>query len=575
MSVIRQKDILNCLPLLASVLGDQYGVQVCIGGSKACTDGKIIHIPALPLNCDEELLVLVKGFTDHEAAHIRYTDFVEMKAANMDAVTFNLFNCLEDWRVEKRLSAIFPGCRQNLNRLIRKFFMDEVEARVGAQTPALAVLDYVLLTVRSWDVPEVTPRRMAVRNVLRREYPGLAEMIDAVLVKARIHCPDTVAAIGYARQLAACIHQWEPEVKEDSLRGKNNDSRRNEGENPAQSGEYSARDSEYDANSDQFDSPCKEERSNRTASQANAERNQRGGTARGGKQELEDLFTADSRNLPRNLGELLAEGLIAAPIPTPDNGMEVAVLGARFVQPLPPEEKAEALQSCNALRQRLHGFLQAQALRRYAIGRRGKLHPASLHRLSVGNPRIFRRESVQSGLNTAVHILLDCSGSMSGAPIKLACQSCYAVAKALEGIKGVNPAVTVFPAFSARPAVFPLIRHGEKVTEHFRVTASGGTPLAPALWWVLQRLCALEEERKIILALTDGAPDTLAPCLCAFKQAERLGVEVYGIGINTAIINRLLPGRNRVITALSELAPAMFEILQTALLRGGGHDHSR
>ncbi len=573
--MITQKDILNCLPLLASILGDQYGVQVCIGGSEACTDGKIIHIPALPLDCDEELLAKVRGFVDHEAAHIRHTDFATMKEANMDAATFNLFNCLEDWRVEKRLSAIFPGCRQNLNRLIRKFFIDEVEARVGAQTPALAVLDYVLLTVRSWDVPEVTPRRMAVRNVLRREYPGLAEMIDAVLVKARIHCPDTVATIGYARQLAACIRQWEPEVKEDSLRGKNNDSRRNEGENPAQSGEYSARDSEYDADSDHSDSPCKEERSNRTASQAHAKRNQRRGTACDGKQELEDLFTADSRNLPRNLGELLAEGLIAAPIPTPDNGMEVAVLGTRFVQALPPEEKAEALQSCNALRQRLQGLLQTQALRRCAIGRRGKLHPASLHRLSLGNPRIFRRESVQSGLNTAVHILLDCSGSMDGEAIVLARQACFAVAKALECIRGVNPAVTVFPAFSARPAVFPLIRHGEKVTEHFRVTASGSTPLAPALWWVLQRLCALEEERKIILVLTDGAPDTVAPCLCAFKQAEGLGVEVYGIGINTAIINRLLPGRNRVITALSELAPAMFEILQTALLRGGGHDHSR
>lgn len=42
--MITQKDILNCLPLLASVLGDQYGVQVCIGGSEACTDGKIINL---------------------------------------------------------------------------------------------------------------------------------------------------------------------------------------------------------------------------------------------------------------------------------------------------------------------------------------------------------------------------------------------------------------------------------------------------------------------------------------------------------------------------------------------------
>ena len=262
-------------------------------------------------------------------------------------------------------------------------------------------------------------------------------------------------------------------------------------------------------------------------------------------------------------------------MPTPDNGMEVAVLGTRFVQALPPEEKAEALQSCNALRQRLHGVLQAQALRRYAIGRRGRLHPASLHRLSVGNPRIFRRESVQSGLNTAVHILLDCSGSMSGLPIKLACQSCYAVAKALEGIKGVNPAVTVFPAISRVAAVFPLVRHGTKVSDAFAVSASGGTPLAPALWWVLQTLYAQAENRKIILILTDGVSDAVQPCEYAIRQAERLGVETYGIGIKSNAVSQFLTNRSRVIAALSELAPAMFELLQTALLNGGGHDRSR
>ena len=126
---IRQKDVLNCLPLLASVLGDQYGVEVRIGGREAYTDGKVIHIPALPLDCDVETLAMARGFADHEAGHIRHTDFIAMKAASLDAVTFNLFNSLEDWRGEKRLSAIFPGCRQNLNRLIRKFFVEETGAR--------------------------------------------------------------------------------------------------------------------------------------------------------------------------------------------------------------------------------------------------------------------------------------------------------------------------------------------------------------------------------------------------------------------------------------------------------------
>ncbi len=53
--MIRSKDILNCLPLLASVLGDQYGVQVRIGGNEACTNGKVIYLPALPMDCEPEM----------------------------------------------------------------------------------------------------------------------------------------------------------------------------------------------------------------------------------------------------------------------------------------------------------------------------------------------------------------------------------------------------------------------------------------------------------------------------------------------------------------------------------------
>ena len=84
---LREKDILGCLPLLASVLGNTYGVHVRIGGSDACTDGNMIQLPSLPVDCGEELLLLVRGFIDHESAHIRYTDFKAFKEAALDAVT--------------------------------------------------------------------------------------------------------------------------------------------------------------------------------------------------------------------------------------------------------------------------------------------------------------------------------------------------------------------------------------------------------------------------------------------------------------------------------------------------------
>ena len=62
--MLKPKDIMDCLPLLASVLGNQYGVTVEIGGSEAYTDGKTIHLPALPLDSEQELITMIKGYCD-------------------------------------------------------------------------------------------------------------------------------------------------------------------------------------------------------------------------------------------------------------------------------------------------------------------------------------------------------------------------------------------------------------------------------------------------------------------------------------------------------------------------------
>ena len=536
--MIRTKDVLNCLPLLASVLGDQYGVQVRIGGNEACTNGKIIQLPSLPMACEPELLALARSFVDHESGHIRHTDFVVLKAANLDPVTFNLFNCLEDWRTEKKLSAIFTGCRQNLNWLIRRFFVEEAQPRAGGDSSALAVLDYVLLTVRAWDVEEVNIPRMAAAAVLRQHFPGLKEVLDATLIKVRIHCPDTDSAIGYARQLAQSIRQWEPQQQQRKTR------------------ETGADNTDFAPQSDQdILSGC-------------ASQTQMSTSPSKAKTQLTALLHAEAQDLPQNLGELLSTALTLCQSESAVESVTVAVEGLRPSGGLPESQKLEALQASIALRTRLQGLLQARTQKRCTIGRRGVLHPGSLHRLQTGNPRIFRREAEPAGLNTAVHTLLDVSGSMGGAPIVLARQACFAVAKALEHIRGVNPAVTAFPALASTSSVFPIMRHGQKVPDSFDINASGGTPLAAALWWAMQTMLFLREQRKIILIITDGVPDSTHAATRVVGVAQKLGFEVYGLGIRDEHISHLLPQTSRVINDLPDLAPTMFDMLQDALLKG-------
>ena len=547
--MIRTKDVLNCLPLLASILGDRYGVQVRIGGKEACTNGKVIHLPSLPMDCEPELLALAKGFTDHEAAHIRHTDFSVLKAASLDSVTFNLFNCLEDWRVEKKLSGIFPGCRRNLNWLIRRFFVEQTQPRAGDDSPALAVLDYVLLTVRAWDVNEVIPARQHAASIMEQYFPGLIEALDAIMAKAYIHCPDTKATIEYAKQIAQCIQQWEPPQ-------------------PTETSNYTS------ANNKTAVRQAKEE-ANDSTSQIDQQPESACASAPVKQSRalnalpLKALFHAEAQDLPQHIGEIMAIELTNCSSESAGDALTMAVEGTRQAAPLPADQKLQALQASIALRTRLQGFLQAQTQRRCSIGRRGTLHANSLHRLQVGNARVFQKESLQLGLNTAVHILLDVSGSMAGVPINLANRACFAVATALSHIRGVNPAVTAFPAVSATNSVFPIMRHGQPLPDMFEIRASGGTPLAGAMWWVLQTMLHLKEQRKMILIITDGMPDNQLAANNAIGVAQKLGFEVYGLGIRDEHITRLLPHTSKVVNDLPDLVPAMFAMLQAALLKGG------
>ena len=546
--MIRTKDVLNCLPLLASILGDRYGVQVRIGGKEACTNGKVIHLPSLPMDCEPELLALANGFTDHEAAHIRHTNFDVLNAANLDPVTFNLFNCLEDWRVEKKLSGIFPGCRRNLNWLIRRFFVEQAQPRAGDDSPALAVLDYVLLTVRAWDVDEVTPARQHAASIMERYFPGLKGTLDAILVKVYIHCTDTAAAVEYAKQIALCIRQWEsPQPTETSKCTSANNKK-------------AVRQTTEEAN----DSTSQIDQQPESACASAPVQQSRVLNAL----PLKALFHAEAQDLPQNIGEIIAIELSNCSSESTGDALTMAVEGTRQATPLPADQKLQALQASIALRTRLQGFLQAQTQRRCSIGRRGTLHANSLHRLQVGNARVFQKETEQQGLNTAVHILLDASGSMAGAPINLANRACFAVATALSHIRGVNPAVTAFPAVSVTNSVFPIIRHGQPLPDRFDIRASGGTPLAGALWWVLQTMLPLKEQRKMILVITDGMPDNSLAANNVIGVAQKLGFEVYGLGIRDEHITHLLPHTSRVVNDLPDLVPVLFTMLQAALRKG-------
>lgn len=110
--MLKNHNIINALPLVADALGRKYGVKVIIGGKKACTNGATIHLPALPVDSDETLLNAARGYIDHEAAHLRFTDFGALRSANLDKPEKFVWNALEDFMAERKLGNSTQAARE-------------------------------------------------------------------------------------------------------------------------------------------------------------------------------------------------------------------------------------------------------------------------------------------------------------------------------------------------------------------------------------------------------------------------------------------------------------------------------
>lgn len=579
--MVKTENVIGALPLIASVLGRKYGVKVHIGGERAYTDGRNIHLPALPLHSDENILNLVRGYLDHESAHLRATDFEALRNACMDAFEKEIWNILEDYLVEKRLSELYPGCRQNLEWLVRHIFADRQTDEI--QHRAEAIFNWLLFAVRSLSMPELAANRDKWAVLLDADYPALRDTLERLVMAVPAECVDTGSCLRKSHEIMEVLKEYarkESKPCKDWLENNNKGNHENKPqkgsyENSAQCGASACGGASQFSSSDapdQGQNRRKEESAAISTAAGTAEHLSQGGNEMSLEEYLANPENAPSLDLGQQAGELLQGQSIK-------NGYElvVAIPVQSTAKNLLPAEITEIRQATSALRNRLQGLLQTTILTRSCIGRSGKIDVGRLARLAVSESKVFVRPGERRGANTAVHVLLDCSYSMRGTKIKLAVQAAYALALALTRIKGVSLAISAFPGGQRYfrdmdspgwQTVMPLISWHDKLHARFDVPCQGGTPLAEALWWVLQDMQFVRESRKIILIVSDGEPDDAALARDAIHSVQAGGIEIYGIGIETLAMRRLFSEEHsRSVYDLKDLAPAIFDMLQNSLLR--------
>ena len=457
--------------------------------------------------------------------------------------------------------------------LLRRFFLkdgaDTDEERAEDHSPALSVLNFVLLTVRMWDLPEIRIKQKEEKDRAEANFPGITADLEQILNRVRLYCPDTQAAISYAQELSECIRHWKPVQPEQTKTEK--PEKDCQQDNAEKSLEQEASDNSSKEHSEVNENLHDGQFSHQKSNEDTGERERSDSDQ--GAETHKDLFHLSAEELPSTIGTIIAEELQAHKEDNEFECLAVAYEESVTLQPLSEEDRQNALRASNALKIRLQGLLQSAVSKPSYLSRRGRLNTHSLYRLKTGNPSVFMKEEERQGISTAVHLLLDASGSMSGKKMQLASLACYAVAKALETIQGISVGVSFFPASSDSYNIGSIVRHGERVNDRFAVEAQGTTPLAEALWWTLQTLGRRKETRKIVLILTDGRPHSLEAAERAIGSILKCGFEPFGIGILDSNIEELLSDRSEVISTLDDLAPAMFRILQQNLI-GGAHGRS-
>lgn len=256
--------------------------------------------------------------------------------------------------------------------------------------------------------------------------------------------------------------------------------------------------------------------------------------------------------------------------------------------------------------------------------RSGKLHGSSLHRVVAGDDRVFRRKHEIKTKATAVTLLVDNSGSMSGPKFDLAMLSAFALCAALTkinvpcevlgfttGFKWVGSGggymrgtrdyrkydrwfremagemvgqqdKTGVEYHRFEPIWMPIFKNFDEqfgLKQRERIACAKYRPYlmgnvdGESIRYAAHRLMQRQEERKVMIVLSDGQPAFTsvkrapeADLKRAVADVQRLGVETIGIGIMSNAVETFYDNY-AVLHNASELPTEIMRQLKKILLQ--------
>ncbi|OAI17512.1 VWA domain-containing protein [Methylomonas koyamae] len=598
---MKNRTLHNAFPIVAAAIGNRFGVKVSVGGNQAYTDGKSIQLPAYDGD-DAEYQDVAWGLLAHEAAHIRYSDFT-LRYCN-SVLRRRLCNAIEDVRIEYELAKDFPGTRLTIRTVIEKMIAkgDFVASRIDDH-PANILYSFVLKSLRARVLGQSSLRPLveATETALKATFPtGAVTRLKGLLSEVPEGLQSESDCLKLTDRILTMIEQeFEQQRQRNQAKqsadedtspesddadqdaaladSELSDSTEQDERLPTdtdddQSSESDGNDASNPGNPD--DEPTTPSGSSSANSQGDDEDNTEMTDPMG---VLQTLLSAGDSDIDQDLFESLKSALSLAS----ENVSELLMPSGN--EP-PMDDRAGAFllrkvqSESGKIRAALQGLVQSQNLNRSQHACRGRrMDGKRLHRLPLGETKVFQRKQVKAAPNTAIHLLLDKSESMgyqvtdsqgqpNGSRMPIALEATLALALAFEGIPGVNPGVTAFPGHQD-DSVFQLLEHGQRVnvrTGAFSLAATGSTPMTEAIWFGAASLLRCREPRKVLMVMTDGQPNDTLSTLDILQRCRDSGIETVGIGLGLDV-SHLFPIAI-TINDLSELRAQLFELSKAVLL---------
>jgi hypothetical protein len=222
----------------------------------------------------------------------------------------------------------------------------------------------------------------------------------------------------------------------------------------------------------------------------------------------------------------------------------------------------------------LRRMLQSRARSTWRGGKEeGRLDFGRLVPMTQGHPDVYQQKNERTGINTAVSLLLDNSGSMSGNPLRVCQETSVVLDMAIQGTK-TNLEVNGFTSENfSKPIIYRYRAFGQSGQAaaaslgNMTKVGLGGTPVSVPLLETWRRLSHQKEPRKIMIVVSDGGADynDQEAAKIAHDFIISQGCPVLGISIGSPMDMQKWCENVQSIDSVDELPVALTNLIREVL----------